>query len=134
MEVGVAIVSLFGGIEAGRRALDLLGIRVVRHIAVECNKAAIRAEGEVYPEVVHFRDVIEFSGGDLHGALAGVQILFVLVVAGFPCQGLSGANRLRRGMDDPRSQLFFLALRVVGDIQAEKHRLHFLFDRLNSIC
>ena len=32
LQSGCALISLFGGIEAGRRALDLLGVTVVRHI------------------------------------------------------------------------------------------------------
>ena len=131
---GVALVSLFGGIEAGRRALDLLGCHVVRHIAVENNKAAIRAVTEVYADVIHFRDVLEFRREDLHRALAGAHILFVLVTAGFPCQGLSGANATRQGFDDPRSQLFFEGLRVVQDVKAEKHSLEFLFENVASMA
>ena len=133
IESGVALVSLFGGIEAGRRALDLIGVRVVRHVAVEQDKAAIRASSEIYPDIVHFRDVIEFSRGDLHGALAGVHILFVLILAGFPCQGLSGANATKKGFDDPRSRLFFHALRVVQEAKAEKHQVRFLFENVASM-
>ena len=40
---GCVRISLFGGIEAGRRACDLLGFHLVRHIAVENNADAIRA-------------------------------------------------------------------------------------------
>ena len=70
-EAGCALISLFGGIEAGRRACDLLGVPLVRHIAVENDTEAIRAVAEVYPDVIHFRDVVEFSRESLHGALAG---------------------------------------------------------------
>ena len=133
MDSGCAVVSLFGGIEAGRRACDLLGVRLVRHIAVESDPNAIRATTEVYPDTIHFRDVIEFSRESLHNALAGVCILFVLVTAGFPCQGLSGANATKKGFEDPRSQLFFQALRVVKDVQAEKHKLEFLFENVASM-
>ena len=69
----------------------------------------------------------------MHGALAGVHIILVIVTAGFPCQGLSGANALKKGFGDPRSQLFFQALRVVRDVQAEKHPLQFLFENVASM-
>ena len=106
---------------------------VVRHVAVENNAEAIRAVAEVYPDVVHFKDVCEFTRGCLHSALAGVNILFVLLIAGFPCQGLSGANAEKKGFGDPRSQLFFQAVRIVKDVQAEKHRLEFLFENVASM-
>ena len=60
-------------------------------------------------------------------------MLFVLLIAGFPCQGLSGANATKKGFYDPRSQLFFEALRVVKDLQSEKHRLEFLFENVASM-
>ena len=133
LDRGCIVVSLFGGIEAGRRACDLLGVSLARRIAAEINKNAIRAVSEIYPDVVDFRDVIEFDRNALHGALAGIQVTFVLLIAGFPCQGLSGANATKKGFYDPRSQLFFEALRVVKDLQAEKHRLEFLFENVASM-
>ena len=104
---GCALILLFGGTEAGRRACDLLGVHLVRHVAVEIDPDAIRAVNEVYPDVLHFRDVVEFTREVLHGALAGVRALFVFVLCGFPCRGLSGANPTRKGFYDERSQLFF---------------------------
>ena len=81
-------------------------VQLVRHVAVEIDPDAIRAVNEVYPEVLHCRDVVEFIRDVLHGALAGVRVQFVLVLCGFPCQGLSGANPTRKGFYDERSQLF----------------------------
>ena len=127
------VVSLFGRVDAGRRACDLLGVNLARHIAVEIDKDAIRAVSEIYPDVIHYRDIVEFDRSVLHGALAGIQVLFVLLIAGFPCQGLSGANATKKGFYDPRSQLFFEALRVVKDLQAEKHREEFLFENVASM-
>ena len=40
---GSVLVSLFGGIEAGRRALDLLGVQVLQHISAEIASPAVRA-------------------------------------------------------------------------------------------
>ena len=104
------------------------------HISVENNKAAIRAVAEMYPDVISFRDILEFTRADLHRSLAGFRIKFVLITAGFPCQGLSGANATRLGFDDPRSQLFFEGLRVVQDVKAEKHQHEFLFESVASMA
>ena len=91
-ETGFALVSLFGGIEAGRRACDLLGVKPIRHIAVDRDPDAVRVVSEVYPDVIHFKAVTGFTRDSLHKALAGATIAFVLLLAGLPCQGLSGAN------------------------------------------
>ena len=86
------LLSLFGGIEASRRTLDLLGLRLVCHESVEIKGSAIRAAGEVYPDLVRFRDIREFQRGQLHVALAGLEVTFVLVTSGSPCQVFSCAN------------------------------------------
>ena len=65
--------------------------------------------------------------------MAGVRILFVLVTAGFPCQGLSGANATQKGFEDDRSQLFYEGRRVVQEVKAEKHQLEFLFENVASM-
>ena len=100
---GCALISLFGGIEAGRRACDMPGVQLVRHVAVEIDSNAARATLEIYPDMIHYKDVIEFTREALRNALAGAEILFVLLTVGFPCQGLSGANATKTGFYDPRS-------------------------------
>ena len=105
----------------------------MRHIAVENHKLAVRAATEIYPDAIHHRDIREFSRAQLHADLAGVHILFVLVVAGFPCQGFTFLNALRQGFEDERAQLFFEALRVLKDVRAEKHRLEFLLENVATM-
>ena len=123
---GLALISLFGGIEAGRRALDLLGITPVRHIAVEIDKGARRAAHEVWPEIHYFRDIVEFTRQVLHDALAGVGTRKVLVEGGSPCQGLSGANATKKGFEDPRSKLFYEMIRVIKDLHQEKLEVFYM--------
>ena len=83
---GFAIVSLFAGIDALRRALDILGLRPVRHIAIEIESTATRNTAELYPDVVAFRDIRTFSRANLHVALSGVEVEFVIGMGGSPCQ------------------------------------------------
>ena len=82
---GFVLLSLFGGIEASRRALDLLGIQAARHISVEIESTAKRAAHEVYPDLVHYRDICEFRREQIHAALAGLDVTFVLTTSGSPC-------------------------------------------------
>ena len=92
LESGVALASMSGGIEAGGRAFDLIGIRPNWHISIENHRAAVRAVGEVFPDIQHFREIRQFARDAPHIALAGVRIIAVIVLAGFPYLGLSGAN------------------------------------------
>ena len=130
---GFALVSLFGGIEAGRRALDLLGVVPVRHVAVEIDKAARRAAHEVWPDIHYFRDITEFSRQVAHDALSGVGTRRVLVEGGSPCQGLSGANATKKGFEDPRSRLFFEMIRVIKDLMAEKLEVCYMGENVASM-
>ena len=119
VERGVAVIRLFSGIDALRRALDILGLQPIRHIAIDIDKAAARNTKELYPDMIHFRDFTVGSIDDLH------QALFVLAMGGAPCQGLSRVNATRRGFEDPRINLLFHMLRVFTAILKEKHRLHY---------
>ena len=130
---GLALISIFGGIEAGRRALDLLGVTPVRHIAVELDKGARRAAHEVWPEIHYFRDIVEFTRQVIHDALSGVGTRRVLVEGGSPCQGLSGANATKKGFDDPRSKLFFEMIRVIKDLQQEKLEVFYMGENVASM-
>ena len=58
---GLVLLELFGGISAGRRALDLLGIVPIRHISAEMSPSARRAATSVYPDIIHVNDVRELT-------------------------------------------------------------------------
>ena len=133
VRAGFVLLSLFGGIECARRSLDLLGVAPVRHICVECEKSAVRTAGAIYPGVIQHRDVRDFSRSVLHASLAGIHVYFVLISSGSPCQGLSGANALAQGFNDPRTRLFFEALRILKDLHAEKHRVFFMNENVASM-
>ena len=130
---GLALVSLFGGIEAGRRALDILGITPVRHVAVEIDNGARRAAHEVWPDIHYFRDIVEFSRQVIHDALSGVGTRRVLVEGGSPCQGLSADNATKNGFEDPRSKLFFEMIRVIKDLSAEKLQVYYMGENVASM-
>ena len=55
----------------------LLGLRPLRHIAVEIDPAASRNTQELYPDVIAFRDIRKFNRESLHLALSGVILTFV---------------------------------------------------------
>ena len=109
---GVVLVSLFGGIEAGMRAFNLLGVRVMLHISAEIDPQASRVARDLYPDMIHVRDVHELQPPLLAKMMGGIDPLLVIIISGSPCQGLSGLNAQRKELDDPCSQIFFEAVRV----------------------
>ena len=130
---GIVLISLFGGIEAGRRALDLLGVQPLRHVSAELDSASVRVAASVYPNVIHIRDVRELSRERLSKLLGGVDPLFVLLVAGSPCQGLSGLNATKKGFEDVRSALFFETVRIAKLIRQEKFEYELLNENAASM-
>ena len=95
----------------------------------------------MYPDVLHFIYIYiyiyiyitKFSRSQLHDALPGCDITFVLAMGGSPCQGVSGVNAGRAGFADPRTQLLFHMLRVFTDLTDEKHRVHYCAENVASM-
>ncbi len=55
---------------------------------------------------------------------------FNLVVAAWPCQGLSRANRNAQGLADPRSGLFVPALALLRGCQASNPQVKYIFENV----
>ena len=53
------ILSLFGGIECGRVALDRLGIPVEKYFSSEIDTYAIKITQANYPDIVHIGSVTD---------------------------------------------------------------------------
>ena len=101
-------VGLFDGIGALRVALEVLNVRVIGHVSVECNKAAQRVVESHYPTVEKVNSVTEVDEEMVEQwACRYSQTCLVLIGAGPPCQGVSGLNSDCRGaLRDERSSLF----------------------------
>lgn len=56
------IISLFGGFEAGRMALDKLGIVPTEYYSAEVDKYAIKNASHNYPDIIHIGSVTEVDG------------------------------------------------------------------------
>ena len=126
----VLSIGLFDGIAALRVALDVLGAPVCGHISVEKNADARRVVEANFPDTVTVEDVelvdevmvqkwaLSFSGAAV-----------VLIVAGPPCQGVSGLNSDRKGaLRDLRSKLFVHVPRITALC-----RRHFPWAQVHSL-
>lgn len=106
-------LALFAGAGGGILGGKLLGWRTV--CAVEYAEyprevlAARQNDGclETFPI---WDDVRTFDGKPWRGIVD-------VVSGGFPCQGISAANPNGKGLDDPRSGLWFEMRRVIGEVQ-----------------
>tara|TARA_R100000734_G_scaffold4842_1_gene4296 strand:- start:47 stop:1057 length:1011 start_codon:yes stop_codon:yes gene_type:complete len=102
------VLSLFDGMSCGQIALDQLGIPVDTYYASEIDKYAIQVTQANYPNTVQVGDVTKLDPKDF----ADVDLIFF----GAPCQGFSFAGK-QLAFDDPRSALFFEAIRLLKAIK-----------------
>ena len=79
------VLSLFGGIECGRVALNNLGITPDRYLSSEINNNSIKIASKNFPDIEHIGNVIKVKAADLPK--------IDLILAGFPCTDLSRAGR-----------------------------------------
>jgi len=96
----MVVLSLFDGISCGKVALDRAGIRVDKYYASEIDRNAIEVSSCNHPNIEQL--------GNVQSVDQGCELL----LAGSPCQGFSQAGR-RKGLEDPRSKLFFEFLRLL---------------------
>ncbi len=108
------VISLFDGISCGQVALERAGIRPSLYFAAEIDKHAVKITQRNFPNTVQMGDVRDVA----KMAEAGLFGKGGLLIGGSPCQGFSSAGK-GLGFTDPRSQLFFDYVRVLGAVQPD---------------
>ena len=102
------VLSLFDGMSCGQIALSKLGIKVDKYYASEIDKYAIQITQKNFPDTVQLGDVCDIDPKDFMDV--------DLLLFGSPCQGFSFAGK-QLAFDDPRSALFFEAIRLLKAIK-----------------
>ena len=97
--------SLFSGIGGFDLGFERAGFRGAWQVEIDPRCRCVLAEH--FPAIPRFADIRGLDGR----ALGSVD----LILAGFPCQGLSIAGR-RRGLRDSRSGLFYEMCRIVSEL------------------
>ena len=113
------VLSLFDGMSCGQIALDRLGIEVEAYHASEIDKYAIAVTTANYPDTIHLGDVRDVT----------VREHFDLIMFGSPCQGFSFSGK-HLNFDDPRSALFFEAVRILGEARKINPDVKFLMENV----
>ena len=113
------VLSLFDGMSCGQIALQRLGIEVEKYVASEIDKYAISVAKKNFPNMIHVGDVRDVK----------VTEHFDLIMFGSPCQGFSFAGN-NLNFDDPRSKLFFEAVRILEEAKAINPNVKFLMENV----
>ena len=98
--------SLFTGIGGLDRGFDQAGYRCLWQ--VEFDKYCQQVLRKHYPGVPQFGDITTVKGSDLECP--------DIIIGGSPCQGISLAGH-RKGLDDPRSKLWWEFHRILGEVR-----------------
>ena len=113
------VLSLFDGMSCGQIALQRLGIDVEKYVASEIDKYAISVAKKNFPNMIHVGDVRDVK----------VTEHFDLIMFGSPCQGFSFAGK-NLNFDDPRSKLFFEAVRILEEAKTINPNVKFLMENV----
>jgi DNA-cytosine methyltransferase len=103
----------------GQIALHRLGIDVEKYVASEIDKYAISVAKKNFPNMIHVGDVRDVK----------VAEHFDLIMFGSPCQGFSFAGN-NLNFDDPRSKLFFEAVRILEEAKTINPNVKFLMENV----
>jgi site-specific DNA-cytosine methylase len=104
-------LSLFGGMECGRIALDLMGESVTKYYSSEIDKYAIAEVKTNYPDVIQLGDITQWRTWLIDWW--DIELVF----GGSPCQGFSFAGK-QLAFDDPRSVLFFVYIDILNHVKS----------------
>ena len=105
------------GISAARRALQLLGVAPGSHISLEVDEVAQSIVGSHFQGARELGDITEVTIEKIKEAVAdNPHIKHILLVAGFPCRDLSGANPSAKGLSGKRSSLLHHALKLLREL------------------
>ena len=102
------VLNLFGGMEAGRLAMDRANISVDKYYSAEIDPYAIKIANKNHPDIIQLGDVTKINTKDLPK--------IDLLLCGSPCQGFSFAGK-QLAFDDPRSKLFFEFIRIMNELK-----------------
>jgi DNA (cytosine-5)-methyltransferase 1 len=117
------VLSLFGGIECGRVALDQLGVQVEKYYSSEIDPYAIKVSSKNYPDIIHMGDATKWQDWDIDWSEID------LLLAGFPCQAWSIAGA-QGGVTDERGKLLYTMMDILDYLRVLNPNIKFLFENV----
>jgi len=112
---------LFDGMSGCQQALNRAGIDFENYYSCEIDKFCNQVVSANFPKTVQMGDVTKVTGENLPK--------IDLLVCGSPCQGFSFAGKMLN-FSDPRSALFFEAVRILNECRVKNPNILFLFENV----
>ena len=119
----INVLSLFGGIECGRIALDRENIGVNKYYSSEICKDAIKVADGNYSDIIQLGDITKWKEWDINWGSID------LLLAGFPCQSWSLAGK-QKGILDERGKLVYCMIDILSEIRKTNPNVKFLFENV----
>jgi site-specific DNA-cytosine methylase len=116
------VLSLFGGIEVGYVACKELGFEIENYFSSEICSNATAVTKDNHPSIVHLGDCTKIRCAEL----PKIDVL----LAGFPCQTVSLANRGGQDINSGKSALVFELYRIYKELKVLNPNLKFLIENV----
>jgi DNA-cytosine methyltransferase len=117
------VMSLFGGMECGRIAVDVLGFEIDKYYSSEIDKYAVIVTQANWSDVIQLGDVTKWHEWDVDWSNID------LLIGGSPCQGFSVAGK-QLAFEDPRSKLFYVYDDILNYIRFLNPDVKFLLENV----
>ena len=115
----VGLISLFDGIGGARQAFNLLGLEVAAFASSEVCPHACRVVRSAWPDVQEWGDIRDVDKSTVLSFLrSALHLKIIFIIAGSPCQDVSGLNAQGAGLKGSRSSLLFEAIRVIDLVKS----------------
>lgn len=119
----INVLSLFGGIECGRVALDKEKIDINKYYSSEICKDAIKVAEGNYSDIIQLGDITKWNEWNIDWGSID------LLLAGFPCQSWSLAGK-QKGILDERGKLVYCMIDILSEIRKTNPTVKFLFENV----
>ena len=132
------ILSLFGGIECWRVAIERLWIPVNKYFSSEIDPYAMKIASANYPDIIHIGNVTDISYTPIHEwwkthtlnwEWHHYVIDIDLLIGGSPCQDLSIAKKNWKWLEWEKSGLFYEYVRILREVRPK----YFLLENVASM-
>ena len=125
MKKKLNIISLFGGMDTGRIALEELGYKINKNYYSEIKKHAIELTLYHNPNTILVGDINNWKEWDID--YSKIDFIF----SGSPCQDLSIAGK-RAGINGSRSSLFYTFVEILEHTKKNNPNVLFLQENVGS--
>ena len=132
---GINVLSLFGGGETGRLALEKAGIKVNKYYSSEIDQHCIAVSTFLHPTVIHIGDITKVSyaldslyWGGMKEGYPYADVKIDLIIGGSPCQTVSMAGNMA-GLEGT-SGLVSEYVRVLNEVRTCNPKVKFLLENV----